>query len=592
MRAGVSFARCCSARGESRQVSRAANSPEGEWSKMVKRLTGLDGVTLHGETAVMPTHVLAVMFCDPAAGGELTARAVLTQLAERTTATKGFRQRLLTKPFGLGQPVWVEDPGFNVHDHLHDVRLPKPGTMRDLTALVDQLHAQPMDRNRPLWDAWVVRGLSDGRLVVVLKFAHAMSDGVGAVTSMLPQLMTTDQDAEFPAVPEPAPATMPGLAMMVRDMIDEIAVNTAGGVRIAVKVAPGAVKSVVGTALGSVRQLLLGAGRQQPGAPQSDVNQRSPRTLLNAPITARRSVAFAAVAMDDVRAITAAFDVTVNDVFLAAATSAVRQWLETHDAVPDQPLRTLMPVSTRAVDDNTSNSWSPTLVNLPVYLADPVEQMASIHVETSRIKRRRRAEPPVNLADVIDLVPPVVIGLVAGLYTGLKLSRFHPPVAHMITSNVPGPPTEIYCAGAHVLGIHAMAPLFEGANLNITAVSYGGTFNVGIVACPDNVDGVSSIARGIETVVGELKKAAEEKTGQRLGLARTRPPAHTTKSTATTQLAPATKRGFLAKVGPRHEMAGATVTWGQPAARVRREKRIVSPTAAGIPRRAPRGSAT
>ena len=360
---------------------------------MMKRLTGLDGVTLHGETSVMPTHVLAVLFCDPAPRGELTARAVLKQLAERTAVTKGFRQRLLTKPFGLGQPVWVEDPAFKVDDHLHHVRLPKPGTMRELAALVDQLHAQPLDRDRPLWDAWVIQGLTDGRLVVVLKFAHAMSDGVGAVTSMLPRLMTTDQYAEFPAAAERVPATLPGVASMVRDMVDEIAVNTAGGVRVAVKVAPGAVKSVVGTALGSVRQLLLGAGGERPRALQSEVDQSSPRTRLNAPITARRSVAFAAVAMEDLRAITAAFDVTLNDVFLAAATSAVRGWLEAHDAVPDQPLRTLMPISTRGVDDNASNSWSPTLVNLPVYLADPVEQLASIHTETSRIKKATASSP-------------------------------------------------------------------------------------------------------------------------------------------------------------------------------------------------------
>src|SRR6201998_1713371 len=387
---------------------------------MMKRLTGLDGVTLHGETSVMPPRVIAVVFCDPATRGELTARAVLRLLAERTAAIRGFRERLLTKPFGLGQPVWVEDPAFTVHDHLHHVRLPKPDTMRELAALVDQLHAQPLDRDRPLWDAWVVRGLTDGRLVVMLKFAHAMTDGVGAVTSILPQLMTTDRDAEFPAVPERAPSTMPGVTSMVRDMIDEIAVNTAGGVRIAVKVAPGAVKSVVGTALGSLRQLLPGVGGQRPGGPpQSDVNQSSPRTRLNAPITARRSVAFAAVAMEDLRAITAAFDVTVNDVFLTATTSAVRRWLEAYDAVPDQPLRTLMPISTRAVDDNAANSFSATVVTLPVYLADPVQQLASIHAETRRIKKQRRAEPPVNLADVIDLIPPVVIGLVAGVFTGL-----------------------------------------------------------------------------------------------------------------------------------------------------------------------------
>ncbi len=208
----------------------------------------------------------------------------------------------------------------------------------------------------------------------------------------------------------------------------------------------------------------------------------------------------------------------------------------------------MMPISTRGVDGDASNSWSPVVVKLPVDLADPAQQLASIHDATSRIKNGRRAVPPVNLADVIDLVPPVVIGMVMGVYTGLKLSRFHSPVAHVITSNVPGPRDEIYCAGAHVLGIHALAPLFEGANLNITAVSYGGMLAVGIVACPDNVDNVSSVARGIEDVVGELKMAADEKTGQSEGVARSSGPEPTMKTTTTQFAGAATRAG--AKKGP------------------------------------------
>lgn len=517
----------------------------------MKRLTGLDGVTLHGETSVMPTHVTAVLFCDPVARGELTAGAIYKLLAERTAAMPGFRQRLLTKPFGLGQPLWIEDPTFDVRDHLHRVRLAEPGTMRELTTLIGELHGQPLDRDRPLWDAWVVQGLADSRLVVVVKFSHAMSDGVGAVTSLLPELMTVDPDAEFASTPERARATMPGAAARVCDVIDEVAANAALGVRIAVKLGPVAVKSVVGAALGSVRQLLPGGGPQRAEGLDSEEHESSPRTLLNAPLTARRSVAFAAVAMDDLRAITAAFDVTVNDVFLTATTSALRRWLETHDGVPGHPLRTMMPISTRGVDDDASNSWSPAIVKLPVDLADPAQQLASIHDATSRIKSGRRAAPPVNLADVIDLVPPVVIGMVMGVYTGLKLSRLHPPVAHAITSNVPGPRDEIYCAGAHVLGIHALAPLFEGSNLNITAVSYGGTFAVGIVACPDNVDDVASVARGIEDAVGELKKAAEVKTGQTAGLSCASLPEPAMKTTATTRFAGATKRASAQKGTPR-----------------------------------------
>lgn len=483
---------------------------------MIKRLTGIDGVSLHGETTVMPTHVTAVLFCDSALRGELTAGAVARLLAERTAATPVFRQRLLTKPLGLGQPIWVEDPEFNAGDHVHRVWLPEPGTVNELAELVGELHSQCLERDRPLWQAWVVQGLDDGRLAVVIKFSHAMSDGVGAVTSMLPELMTSHPDDEFPHTTERTAAPTPGMSELVSDMIDENAANTAAGVRLALRIAPGALESAAGSVRGAIRRLLPTAG--PPSAEASDERGSSPRTRLNAPITARRSVAFAAVTMDDVRTITEAFEVTVNDVFLAATASALRRWLHKYDTVPDGSLRTFMPISTRGADDTASNSWSLNVVKLPVHLADPVEQLTTIHAATTRLKNRRRNARPIDLTDVIDLVPPVLVGTAAGLYTGLKLSRFHPPLAHLITSNVPGPRSAIYCAGARVLGVHPLAPLCEGSNLNITAVSYDGSFAVGLVACPDNVEDVASVARSIEDVVAELKEAAREKAGARTGL--------------------------------------------------------------------------
>ncbi len=478
---------------------------------MMNRLSGLDGVSLHGETPEMPTHILAVAFVDPTARGDLTAGALMRLLTERATAIPEFRQRLLTKPLGLGQPAWIEDPAFDIHNHLHRARLTGPGTMRELTAFIGELHAQPLNRRRPLWEAWVVQGLSDGRLVVVIKFSHALADGVGAVTSLLPELMTADPHAEF-GEPQRPTATMPGLPERVRDAIDEVAANSATGLRVTAQLAPVALKSVIDSAAGSVRNLFASAEPQRAQASDAQRDETSTPSRLNAPLTTRRSVAFAGVPMDDLHAITAAFGVTINDVFLTATTSALRRWLDTHEAVPSSPLRTMMPISTRGADDNSSNSWSTVPVTLPVHLASTAAQLASIHETTSGIKKARSSTPPINLADVIDLVPPALIGLAAGLYSGLKLSRFHSPVAHAITSNVPGPREAVYAAGAHVLGIHAMAPLI-GANLNVTAVSYDGTFAVGLVACPDNVEDVASIARAIEDVVGELKIAAEEKTG-------------------------------------------------------------------------------
>lgn len=185
----------------------------------------------------------------------------------------------------------------------------------ELTTLIGELHGQPLNRDRPLWDAWVVQGLADGRLVVLIKFSHAITDGVGAVTSMLPELMTVDADAEFAVAPERAEATMPGAATRVWDVIDEIAANTAVGIRIAVRLGPVAVKSTIGTALRSVRQLLPGAGPQRSDGSGFRGGRQFAANAAERPLTARRTVAFAGVAMDDVRAIAAAFDVTVNDVF-------------------------------------------------------------------------------------------------------------------------------------------------------------------------------------------------------------------------------------------------------------------------------------
>ena len=174
-----------------------------------------------------------------------------------------------------------------------------------------------------------------------------------------------------------------------------------------------------------------------------------------------------------------------------------------------------MPISIRGAGDTASNRWSPTVAKLPVHLADPLEQLATIHADTSRIKNRRRQARSVDLTDVIGLVPPLAIEMAAGVYTGLKLSRLHSPLAHLITSNVPGPAGDVYLAGNRVLGMHPFAPLCEGSNLNITAVSYGGSFSIGLVACPDNVDDVALLARGIEDAVGEMKAVAADTTGWR-----------------------------------------------------------------------------
>lgn len=471
----------------------------------MKRLSALDGLSLHAETDVMRTHAGGVLLIDPhTQSGDLTADALLQLLAERTPGTPSFRKRLVTKAFGLGQPVWVDDPEFDVWQHLHRVTLPAPGTQHELAELVGVLHSRRQDRDRPLWDAWVVDGLDDGRIAVIIQLSHAMTDGVGGVESMLPQLMTTDPGANYPAVSDVEAERMPNIVELIGDLAGEAVDNTLTAARVALKAAPAVLSGATHAALRPVRGFLSGGPAPAPRTATREADE-SPRTALNRPITHRRTVAFASVRMDDLRAIRDARGVTLNDVFLTAATSSVRRWLEVHDKVPASSLRTLMPINTRSSDDMSCNSWTLAIVKLPVQLADPADQLDAIHAVTTRIKSGRKSAPPaVDLADLLKVVPPVVIVGVANFYTQQKLSRFHAPLAHLVTSNIPGPTEELYCGGGHVSGMFATPSLYEGANLNITAVSHGGVFDIAVIACPDNVKDVESVARGLTDTVREL----------------------------------------------------------------------------------------
>jgi|KBSSwiStaDraftv2_1062776.scaffolds.fasta_scaffold148046_1 WS/DGAT/MGAT family acyltransferase len=472
----------------------------------MERLTALDGFSLHAETDVMRTHAGGLLLIDPhTKSGELTADDLVALLAERTPGAPGFRKRLIAKPLGLGQPVWVDDPDFDVRQHLHRVTLAAPGTRSQLAAVVGDLHSRRQDRNRPLWDAWVIDGLDDGRIALLVQLSHAMTDGVGGVTAILPQLMTTDPDAEYPPLPKTSVPAPHSTIDLIGDMADELVVNTLSTVQVAVKSAPAVVEALAQAALQPIRKLLSGrVSRARISSGSSNRAEPSPRTALNRPITSRRSIAFATVAMADLKAIGTAHNVTINDIFLTAATASVRRWLEVNDTVPDVPLRTLMPINTRVGDDTSSNKWTLAMVKLPVQLADPLEQLRSIHAGTKRMKGERKAAPAVEVTDLLGIVPPVLIGGIANLYTGQKLSRFHAPLAHLATSNIPGPKEEIYCAGAHVVGMFPTPPLYEGANLNITAVSHGAVFDIAIIACPDNVKDVESVAQGIEDTVRGL----------------------------------------------------------------------------------------
>ncbi len=235
----------------------------------------------------------------------------------------------------------------------------------------------------------------------------------------------------------------------------------------------------------------------------------APRTILNGAVTTHRSVSLTRVDLDDVRAIRRAFDTTINDVVLAATATSLRAYLERHGSVPTRPLIAAVPVNVRAdtVDaagGELGNRVSNMMVPLPLEPADPVDRLQAVHAQALASKTLFSAFGTQSLEQLVGFLPPTIATVAARLYSGLKLARIHPPVFNLIVSNIPGPPVDLYCAGARVAGIFPMGPVMEGAGLNVTVLSEAHHLNVGIMACPELVPAVEEVGTGFVDAIRDL----------------------------------------------------------------------------------------
>ena len=255
------------------------------------------------------------------------------------------------------------------------------------------------------------------------------------------------------------------------------------------------------------------AARQVTGGDQGHTMARpfdAPRTLFNRSITGRRSVAFASVPLEDVATVRDAFGGTINDVLLAACAQSLRSYLAERGEHVERPLVASVPVSVhgREVDDGSTNQVSDMFVRLPAHLADPVEQLRAVQVDSREAKALHGALGANLLGDVTDLTPPAIFHLASRLYSSADLADRLPPIHNLVVSNVHGPPVPLYVAGASVVGLYPFGPLVEGSGLNISALSDLGKLDLGVIACPDVAPDVAEVADGIVAAVGVLRAAA------------------------------------------------------------------------------------
>jgi len=463
----------------------------------MERLTGLDASFLYMETPSLHMHVSMVAVFDPSTvPGGYSFEKLRDLVGSRLALVPVFRRRLVEVPLGLGHPYWIDDNEFSLGDHMRRAALPSPGGIEELAQFVGDVGSRQLDRTKPLWEMHVVEGLEHGHVGLVAKVHHSTIDGVSAA-ELLAQLFDLEPDppTRSALAPPDGTDTMPSSAYLITQAL---------ATRIT---APVDIARLVWRTGRSV--LRVGRVRHAPGA-NGALPLTTPRTSLNTAITPHRKVAFASIALDDVKELKTALDVTVNDVILAICTGALRCYLQGRDELPEHPLVATVPVSMHSStsDRPGANQLSAMFVSLPCGIADPKERVEIIRAGTKGAKSEHNALGDDVMLNWAEYTTPNVFSVAARAYTRLRMADHHRPIQSLLISNVPGPDFPLYLSGAEMVAAFPLGPVLDGAGLNVTVMSYRRVLNWGLIACAETVPGVDSIAAAISESLDELRSAA------------------------------------------------------------------------------------
>ena len=472
----------------------------------MQQLTGLDAAFLALETANATGHVGGVCVLDPRDAPEPLTLARLTDvLAGRLPLVPVLRRKLLNVPLGLDQPYWIDDPDFDIEYHIREIALPRPGSDAQLTEQVARLHARPLDRSRPLWEIYLITGLAKRRAAVYTKIHHAAIDGVSGSELLTVLLDLSPAGRELlpgkPFTPErpPGPATLAALAAV---RLAWRPVQTARIANEMVRVLP-TLAPAAGALVGGLLGLNRGDGEVIPTTPG-----RAPATPFNQPITPHRRVAFRSVDLDVVKAVKNAYGVSVNDVVLAMCAGALRRWLSDHEALPEQPLIAMIPVSVRdpASKGALGNKVSAMLAMLPTHVPDPENRLELAHAATQIAKAQQAAIPQGLVDQITDFALPALTARAARVVFATGLLHRLPPF-NVTISNVPGPNVPVYLCGAKLLAHYPVSVITAGQGLNMTVVGYLGRLHFGLTSCRELVPDIDTLA---SYLVDELELLAKD----------------------------------------------------------------------------------
>ena len=460
----------------------------------MERLKPLDAGFLEAEDS--DRHVsLAVGGLSIIEGPEPDFDALCANIAERILRVPRFNQVLKTHVLDLNPPEWVEDESFDLSHHVHRVALPSPGDDAALYRLVADIMERRLDRDRPLWECWVIEGLQDGRWALLMKIHHCIADGIATV-HMFSGLADEGEVSNYASEIRAARSQNTG------SDAPKISVNPLSWASGAWKLARSATSAAQ---LAFEGALEVTTGLLQPAAASS----------LVGPVSTMRRISAAQVSLRDVRNICDTFGVTINDVALAAITDSFRAALLRRGERPrHNSLRTLVPVSIRSNDalGVPDNRVSLMLPFLPVEKEDPVEQLRAVHRRLSRTKGSGQREAGAVFVAAASVVPFPFTAWAVRVLTKL-------PQRGVVTlaTNVPGPRQRMRIMGREVVRVVPIPPIALQLRTGIAILSYADDLVFGITGDFDTAADIDELARGIEAAVARLAAWSAENHDDRAG---------------------------------------------------------------------------
>lgn len=443
-------------------------------------------------------HVGSVMVFDPPAEG-FEYDNIIDLVSNRIAYVPRYRQRVRHTPGRISNPVWVDDQDFDITYHVRRSALPKPGNTAQLEEFVGRIQSRALDRDRPLWELYLVEGLERGRFAIVTKTHQALVDGVNAID--IGQVIVDSDAGREDQIPHTWRARPePSAIELVADSIFSMLRSPGRVIREGVEVL---------TNVHTLGRRVAGTATDLLGVLARSTAMRAPSSPLNAQVSGYRRYVMLESKLADYQKVRTRITadssnehVTVHDVVLAAVAGGLRAWLMSRGQAVDSgaTIRAMVPVSTHSVDDDPDQDQvTACFIDLPVGEPNARMRLHQVAYAMQQQVDSRTAVGARSLSGLSGFAPPTLHSLGARL--GGVMSR---RMFNLVITNVPGPQHELYAADAEMIGSYPVIPIAKGQALAIGLTSYNGKVFFGLTADRESMPDVEMLGQCIEEALTEL----------------------------------------------------------------------------------------